>query len=85
MSPLNVFQCVYHRDTDCHPPLFMSSLPIKEVESLKILGFYFDKKLTWNALISQLSTRCHQRMGALYRVRKYLGHNGLAVTFRSFV
>ena len=63
----------------------MPSLPIKEVESLKILGFYFDKKLTWNTMISQLSTRCRQCMGALYRVREYLGTNGLAVAFRSFV
>ena len=63
----------------------MPSLPIKEVESLKILGFYFDKKLTWNTMISQLSTRCRQRMGALFRMREYLGPNGLAVAFRSFV
>ena len=63
----------------------MPSLPIKEVESLKILGFCFDKKLTWNTMISQLSTRCRQRMGALYHVREYLGPNGLAVAFRSFV
>ena len=34
-------------DTDCHPPLFMASLPIEEIESLKILGFHFDRKLTW--------------------------------------
>ena len=63
----------------------MSSLPIKEVESLKTLGFYFDKKVTWNTMISQLSTRCHQCMGALYCVREYLSPNGLAVAFRSFV
>ena len=42
-----------------------------EVESLKILGFHFDSKLTWNTMISQLSTRCRQRMGALYREREY--------------
>ena len=73
------------RDTDCHPPLFMSSLPIKEFESLKILGLYFDKKLTWNTMISQLSTHCRQRMAPLYCVRGYLAPNGLAVAFRSFV
>ena len=53
-------------------PLFMASFPIQEVESLKILGFHFDSKLTWNTMISQLSTHCRQCMGALYCVREYL-------------
>ena len=33
------------RDTDLHPPLFMATLPIEEVDVLKILGVY--RKLTW--------------------------------------
>ena len=70
-------------DVDHHTPLFMASLPIQEVQSLKILGLHFDSKLTWNTMISQLSTCCHQRMGALYCVRKYLGPRGLTVAFRS--
>jgi len=36
-------------------------------------------------MISQLSTRCRQRIGALYHVREYLGPNSLVVAFRSFV
>jgi len=44
------------RDTDCHPPLSMASLPI---EGLKKLGFYFDWKFTWSTMINQLSTHCH--------------------------
>ena len=35
------------RDTDLHPPLFMATLPIEEVDVLKILGVYFDHKLTY--------------------------------------
>ena len=30
------------RDIDLHPPLFMATLPIDEVDVLKILGIYFD-------------------------------------------
>ena len=71
------------RDIDHHSPLYMASLPIQEVESLKILGFYFDSNLTWNTMISQLSTRFRQCMGALYRVREYLGPRGLTVAFGS--
>ena len=60
----------------------MTSLLIEEVESLKILGFHFDRRLT---MIHQLSTHCHQRVGALYCVRDYLSPKGLAVAFGSFV
>jgi len=36
-------------------------------------------------MINQLSTHCHQWMGALYCLRDYLGPKGLAVAFKSFV
>ena len=73
------------RDTDLHPPLFMATLPIEEVDVLKILGVYFDRKLTWGHMIDQLTVRCRQRLGALFRVREYLGQSGLAVAYKSFV
>jgi len=65
--------------------LFMASLPIEEVKSLKILGFHFDRRLTWDTMIHQLSTCCRQQMEASYRLRDYLSPKGLAVAFRSFV
>ena len=73
------------RDTDLHPPLFMATLPIEEVDVLKILGVYFDRKLTWGHMIDQLTVRCRQRLGALFRVREYLGQSGLAIAYKSFV
>ena len=56
------------RDIDLHPPLFMATLPIDEVDVLKILGIYFDRKLLWSHMIDQLVTRCRQHLGALYTV-----------------
>ena len=73
------------RDVDLHPPLFMATLPIDEVDVLKILGIYFDRKLLWSHMIDQLVIRCCQRLGALYRIRDYLGQNGIVTAFRSFV
>ena len=73
------------RDTDSHPPLFMATLLIEEVDVLKILGVYFDRKLTWGHMIDQLTVCCRQRLGALFRVREYLGQGGLAVAYKSFV
>ena len=50
-KPITCFHCV----VVIIIPLFMAFLSIEEVESLKILGFHFDKKLTWNTMVSQLS------------------------------
>ena len=36
------------KDVDLHPPLFMDALSITEVDVLKILGIYFNCKLTWH-------------------------------------
>ena len=52
---------------------------------MKILGIYFDRRLTWGHMIDQLTIRCCQRLGALFRVREYLGQSGLVVAYKSFV
>ena len=36
-------------------------------------------------MIDQLVTRCHQRLGVLYRIRDYLGQSGIVTGFRSFI
>ena len=36
-------------------------------------------------MIDQLTVRCRQRLGALFRVREYLGQGGLAAVYKSFV
>ena len=36
-------------------------------------------------MIDQLATRSRQRLGAVYRVREYLGQSGLTIAFKSFV
>ena len=63
----------------------MAILPIEEVDVLKILGIHFDRKLTWSYTIDQLTTCCHQRLGALFRVKEYLGQSGLVTAYKSFV
>ena len=79
LSLLNATRFVCHfREvyTELHPPL--STV-------LKILGVYFDHKLTWGCMIDQLTVRSRQRLGALFCVREYLGQNGLVVAYKSFV
>ena len=48
------------RDVNLHPPLFMATLLIEEVDVLKILNIHFDHKLTWSYMIDQLTTGCRQ-------------------------
>ena len=73
------------KDVGFHPPVFMDTLSIAEVDVLKVLGIYFDRKLTWSYVIDQLATQSHQRLGAVYCVREYLGQSGLTIAFKSFV
>ena len=46
------------RYVECDLPLFMDSLSIEDVDKLKILGFYFDRRLTWSSMIENKSTLC---------------------------
>ena len=57
------------KDVDLHPPLFMDALSIVEVDVLKILGIYFDHKLTWSCMIDQLAACSRQRLGAIFHAR----------------
>ena len=68
-----------------HLYLCMATSPIEEGNVLKVLGIYFNHKLTWNSMIDHLTTRCCQRMGALFCVREYVGKSGLVTTYKSFV
>ena len=36
-----------------HPPLYIDTLLIAEVDVLKICGIHFDRKFTWNYMIDQ--------------------------------
>ena len=42
------------RDLQDHPSLVMDGIPIKEAETLSMLGFHFDRCLTWAAMIDKL-------------------------------
>jgi len=73
------------KDLDKHSPLFVDSLSIAEVDVLKILGIYFDRKLTWSSMNDQLAACSCQRLGAVFRARHHLGQSGFTIAFKSFV
>ena len=61
--------------------VYMASLPIKEVESLNILGFHLDHQST---MINQLSTCRQQWVRALYCVKDWLGPKSRVIVSKSF-
>ena len=58
-----------------HPSLVMDGIPIVEVETLSVLGFRFDRRLTWAAMIDKMVSRSRQHLGCLSRILDYLDSN----------
>ena len=63
------------RNLQDHPSLVMDSIPIVEVETLSVLGFHFDRRLTWAAVIDKMVSCSRQRLGCLSRILDYLDSN----------
>ena len=53
----------------------MDSIPITEAETLSVLGFHFDCRLTWAAMIDKMVSLSRQRLGCLRRILDYLNSN----------
>jgi len=52
-------------------PLFLQCFEISTRQNAKLLGLYFDQKLTWTPLIKILKAKCTQALGVI----KYLSHH----------
>ena len=73
------------RDLEDHPSLVMDGIPIKEAETLSVLGFHFDRRLTWAAMIDVMVSRSRQRLGCLRRILDYLDSNTLQLAYKAFI
>ena len=60
------------RDLQDHLSLVMDGIPIVEVETLSVLGFCFDCRLTWVVMIDEMASHSRQRFGCLRRILDYL-------------
>ena len=63
------------RDLKHHPFLVMDGIPIKEAETLSMLGFHFDHRLTWATMIGKMVSHSRQHLGCLRRILDYLYSN----------
>ena len=68
-----------------HPSLVMDGIPIKEAEILSVLGFHFDRCLTWTAMIDKMVSHSRQGLGCLRRILDYLDSHTLQLAYKAFV
>ena len=54
-------------------------------EELLLVGFLFDKKLTWRPMVNRICSKARQALGAMFRLKGLLGFSDLAVLFKAFV
>ena len=73
------------RDLEDHPYLVMNGIPIKGVETLCVLGFHFDHRLTWTAMIDMMVSRSRQRLGCLRRILDYLNSYTLQLAYKAVI
>ena len=71
------------RNLQDHPSLVMDGIPIVEVETLSVLGFRFDRRLTWAAMIDKMVSRSRQHLGCLSRILDYLDSNTLQLAYKT--
>ena len=63
----------------------MDGIPIVEVETLSVLVFCFDCRLTWAAMIDKMVSRSRQCLGCLRRILDYLHFNTLQLAYKAFI
>ena len=73
------------QDIQDHSSLVMDGIPIKEAETLSVLGFHFDCHLTWAAMIDKMVSHSRQRLGCLRRILDYLDSNTLQLAYKAFI
>ena len=63
----------------------MDGIPTVEVETLSVLGFSFDHRLAWTAMIDKMVSCIRQRLGCLCRILDYLDSNTLQLAYKAFI
>jgi hypothetical protein len=58
-------------------------IDIRETNSLKILGVTFDKRLSFH--YEKLSKTVSKKVGAIYRIRKFLPQNTLILIYKTLI
>jgi hypothetical protein len=60
-------------------------IDIRETNSPKILGVTFDKRLSFHYHTEKLSKTVSKKVGAIYRIRKFLPQNTLILSYKTLI
>ena len=68
---------LHKHDADLNPPLKMGENTVEEGDTLKVLGFNFDKKGNWAKHCEKVTQEARKRRGAIKRIQHYLDAFGI--------
>ena len=54
-------------------------------EVLLLVGFLFDRKLTWKPMVDRVASKSRQALGAVFRLKRLLRPCDIAVLYKAFV
>lgn len=74
-----------HEDFSQISTLQMGGITVKYSQDLKLVGFTFDKSLTWTSMTSKLASKARSKLGALWRLRAVMDQLNLQSTYKAFV
>ena len=58
---------------------------IVQVDSVKLVGFTLDCKLTWKPMVEAIAKKARMRLGALRRLKRHLDSNNIKAMYTAFV
>jgi hypothetical protein len=65
--------------------LRMGGCPVEVVKEMRLVGFWFDNKLTFGGMVGRLAKKARSRVGALWRLKPMLNSENLKTMYKSFV
>lgn len=59
--------------------------PVKQVSSLKVVGYTFDSKLSWPEMVDDKAKKARSRVSMLRRLSRFLNNDNLKLMYTSFI
>ena len=66
-------------------PLHILDLKIESVESLRLLGVYFNNKLSWDSHVDHLRKSCSRRLHILRKLRGLISKKSLYEVYNAII
>ena len=67
------------------PPVYFNNIAVASCETLKQLGLFVDKGLTFDCHVEEMILRTNEGIGLISRLCRYLPRNSLLTTCQVFI